>query len=110
MIALFGLAQALHAHVVLPVQVADLRVAVPDIPGKLPVHQGIGALDVGKGLFKVHIKGVPTDAVAHGEAHRLVRLGVEDDALKAQLVEVGKGLVQGALVPGVLMTGAPLIR
>ena len=46
MVALLGLAQAFDAHVVLPVEIADVGVVLPDIPGELPVHQGIGALDI----------------------------------------------------------------
>ena len=100
-----GFAQSLQAHVLLPVEPTHIGIAVPDIAGKLPVDDGIGALDLGIGLFKVDVKAIGAQPIADGKGHHLTA-GADEAAVQFQRFKVVHGVPQGQglgpQVPGFL--------
>ena len=108
-VAELGLAQALDAHVILPVEEFDLGVLFPDVPGEGPVDDRVGPGIVQVRLFEVDVHRLLVEPRGHRHGHHLTA-HIEDQALHAQFLPVGEGPVQGhQLHAGVLLGGPALV-
>ena len=116
-IALLGAAQALDAHVVLAVEVADVRVFLADMTGKLPVDDGVSAVDLRQRLFKIDVKHVFSNLIADAEGVNLAA-DLQHKSLQAERLISVKGLSDGDAFTGKIvllrtvfqMRGIPLRR